>query len=87
MRLGPGPPAKVEPMRIKIKPVSTPYITKARHYSADQRNYMGRFVQCIVEYSMENLNPHAEWASPPLLVVKPGTEKYRLKLYLRRVNQ
>ena len=87
VRLGPGPPARVDPMRISLLPDAPPCITKLRRYPVEQREYMSKFVHTLLEYGFAIPNANAEWASAPLLVQKPGTSKYRMTFDLRRVNR
>ena len=87
VRLGPGPPANVEPMRISLLHDATPCLTKLRRYPAEQREYMSKFVDTLLEFGFAKPNANAEWASAPLLVQKPGTSKYRMTFDLRRVNR
>ncbi len=87
IRLGSGPPADVAPMTVKIKPGARPFRAKARRYKAEQRKFMNKYLKELVEMGFMRPNPNAEWASPPLIVPKPGsTAKYRFTIDLRGVN-
>lgn len=70
IRLGPDPAADVEPMKVHIRSDSIPYITKARRYPIDQREFIDEFMDRLIEYEIEKPNPNAEWAPPALLVPK-----------------
>lgn len=87
IRLGPGPPAKVEPMRISIDPNAVPFLTKLRRYPAEQRDYMKTFTDRLVEYGFATSNPEAQWTSAPLMVQKPGSNSFRMTFDLRRINR
>lgn len=63
LRLGPDPPAKFEPMRIQIKDNARPIITKARRYTADQREWLEKHVSKLLEYGLVKHNPNASWAA------------------------
>ncbi len=55
LRLGPGDgPAKVEPMRVTLRPGVTQFKTKARTYSEDQREFMDRYLGKLEEYGLRN---------------------------------
>lgn len=86
LRLGPDPPAKVEPMRVNIKAEARPVIAKARRYSKDQRDFLDKFVTRLVEYGLVKPNPNASWVAAPLLVAKSGPAKYRLTFDYRPIN-
>lgn len=87
VRLGPGPRQKLNGCVLTSNLVLC-HISQKRECTALSRGlYMKRFVDKLVEYGMAKANPHAEWASPPLLVPKSGSKKYRLTLDLRRVSQ
>lgn len=87
MRLGPGPPAKVDPMKILIDPSAVPFLTKPRRYSPEQREYMKVFTEKLLQYGFVSPNPEAQWTSAPLMVQKPGTKKFRMTFDLRCINR
>ena len=86
IRLGNDPPAKVEPMKVKLNTAATPSITKARRYTQEQRSYMSAFIKRATEYGFIKENKNATWAAAPLLVVKPNSKNYRLTFDYRPVN-
>ena len=89
-KLGPDPPALVEPMDVQIVPNCKPVMAKPRHYSTEQRKVIADFMRQAVEYGFMRENKNASWASPPLLIPKPKQEKgqknYRVAFDLRAVN-
>lgn len=86
IRLGNDPPAKVEPMRVSLKPHAQGIITKSRRYSPDQREYITKFLKRAKQYGFIKENRNATWAAAPLLVPKPNSRKFRLTFDYRPVN-
>ena len=86
IRLGNDGPALVEPMTVELKPNFKPVIAKTRRYSPEQRKYISIMVDKLEEYGYVKRNADAHWAAAPLLVPKPGTDKFRLTFDLRPVN-
>lgn len=87
VNLVPGPPAKVAPMKVELLPNCIPFRAKLRRYPPEQREYLKRFTNKLIEYGFAKENHHAEWASAPLLVPKTGTKDYRTTFDLRMVNK
>jgi len=86
IRLGNDPPAKVEPMKVVLRPQAQGIITKSRRYSPEQRDYLTRFLKRAKHYGFITENKNATWAAAPLLVLKPKSKKYRLTFDYRPVN-
>lgn len=86
IRLGNDPPAKVEPMQVKLDPSVPAIIAKSRRYSPGQRGYLTAFLKRAQEYGFIKESRTATWAAAPLLVEKPKTGRYRLTFDYRPVN-
>jgi hypothetical protein len=82
-----GPPASLPPLVIALKPDAVPVRVRLRRYSPEQRLFLARFVAMLELASMVYRNPRAAWCSAPLLVPKPGPEKFRFTVDLRPVNK
>lgn len=87
VRLGPGPPADVEPMHLTLKPNAVPHIAKPRRYTPDQKRFMEGYVQRLDEFGFMAANKNATWAAAPVLAPKPPPANFRLTFDLKRVNQ
>jgi RNase H-like domain found in reverse transcriptase/Reverse transcriptase (RNA-dependent DNA polymerase)/Integrase core domain/Integrase zinc binding domain len=81
-----GPPAKVLPLVIKLRPDAVPVRTRVRRYSQEKRDFLARFVAELESHGLIYRNPRAAWCSAPLLVFKPGPAKLRFTVDLRPVN-
>ena len=87
VRLGASPPAKVKPMKIRLVPNCKPVKAKARRYPGEQRAFLTKYVDRLLEMGFVVNNPNASWQAAPLMVPKPGSRaKYRLAIDLRPVN-
>ncbi|KAE8981747.1 hypothetical protein PR001_g23913 [Phytophthora rubi] len=73
-RLGADPPAKVPPVRIRLKPGAKPYRCKARKYPPEVRRFMEDFNAKLVELGWVYENRESRWACPALPVRKGGGE-------------
>ncbi|POM74207.1 Hypothetical protein PHPALM_8873 [Phytophthora palmivora] len=67
--LGNDLPARVPPMKIRLKEGAIPYKGKARKYPPEVRMKYGRFQQ---DLGWIYENPNSRWACPALPVRKPG---------------
>ena len=89
-KLGPYPPALVEPMKIQLYPEAKGIFAKPRQYSTEQRRTIDDFMTRAVSYGFMTTDTEASWTSPPLLVPKPRSTDllpaYRLAFDLRAVN-
>jgi RNase H-like domain found in reverse transcriptase/Reverse transcriptase (RNA-dependent DNA polymerase)/Integrase zinc binding domain len=85
--LAAGPPAKLPPMVIKLRPDATPVRCKLRRYPPEQRAFLASFVDRLVANGLAYRNPHSTWCSAPLLVAKPGPSQFRFTVDLRPVNK
>ena len=64
-----------------------PVRVKLLRYTAEQRDFLRRFVGRLLENDLANRNPRATWCSAPLLVPKTGPDGYRFTVDLRPVNR
>jgi len=86
IRLGNDPPAKVSPMKIRIREGSRPSIARSRKTTPAKRVYMKSFVNKLEKYGFIRPITNPAWVSAPHLVPKPGTDKLRMTFDLRPVN-
>ena len=87
IKLGPDPPAKVEPLSVTLKPGARPYRSTQRRYAPAQRAFLSSTTRSLEEAKAVYFNPKARGASPALAVLKPGTEKFRFTVDLRGPNR
>ncbi|KAJ8576744.1 hypothetical protein ON010_g2463 [Phytophthora cinnamomi] len=85
-KLGRDPPARVPPMRIRLKPGAKPYKCKARKYPPEVRRFMEEFNQQLEELGWIYENPNSRWACPALPVRKPSADGYRQTADYKPVN-
>lgn len=84
--LGPDPPAKVTPFRTNLKSGAEPVRCKARRYNNEQSEFLAQFVALLEKYGLVYENQNSEWASPVVVVRKPGARGLRMCVDLREVN-
>jgi hypothetical protein len=72
LSLGPGPPAKLPPMVIRLESGAKPVSVELRRYAPVQRQFLKRFVNELVAAGHAFLNPNATWCCAPLIVSKQG---------------
>jgi Reverse transcriptase (RNA-dependent DNA polymerase) len=82
-----GPPAKLPPLVINLKPDAIPVRVRLRRYSQEQRDFLKQFVSQLEAAGLIYRNPRAAWCSAPLLVPKPGPAQFRFTVDLRPVNR
>jgi len=85
-QMGSDPAAGVTPFETKLKPDATPYRCKARKYSAEQSEFMEQFTSSLMKYGLVYENFNSQWASPVVVVRKPGNKGFRMCVDLRAVN-
>ncbi|XXQ36816.1 Integrase catalytic domain-containing protein [Plasmodiophora brassicae] len=85
MSIGPDGPARVTPFVTELKPDAEPYRCRARKYSMEDSAFMEEFVAQLKKYGLVVENYNAKWASPVVVVTKPGGGK-RFCVDLRAVN-
>lgn len=74
VKLGPDPPAKAPPMKMRLKEGAKPARAKARRCSPPQRAFMRRKADELRSLGVEHKNNESQWASPPLIAPKAGPE-------------
>ncbi|KAJ8571900.1 hypothetical protein ON010_g4930 [Phytophthora cinnamomi] len=78
VKLGDDPPAKVLPLKIRLKPGAKPYKAEARKYPPELQRFLEDFNDTLVSLGWVYENPEARWACPSLPVKKAGsTNEYR----------
>jgi hypothetical protein len=82
--LGYDQPADVTPFETHLVKGAQPYRCKARHYSAEQSEFLFEFTNTLQKFGLVYENPNSEWASPVVVVKKPSG--YRMCVDLRAVN-
>lgn len=79
-------PAKVTPFETTLKPGAQPVRCKARRYSPEQSEFMAKFTDMLTKYGLVYENCNSKWASPVVVVRKPGNRGLRMCVDLRAVN-
>lgn len=72
VNLGDDPPAKVPPLKIRLKSGAKPYKTKARKYPPELQRFLEDFNNTLESLGWVYENPDARWACPALPVKKAG---------------
>jgi hypothetical protein len=86
LKLGADPPANVKPLVIKLRDYAEPARMSARKYAPPQLKFMRDKIHELEELGLVFKNTGAEWASPPLILPKPGPDQYRMTVDLRLPN-
>jgi hypothetical protein len=86
LKLGADPPANVKPLVIKLRNGAEPVRMSARKYAPPQLKFMRDKIHELEELGLVYKNTGAEWASPPLILPKPGPDQYRMTVDLRIPN-
>jgi hypothetical protein len=86
LKLGADPPANVKPLVIRLRHGAEPVRMSARKYAPPQLKYMHDKIHDLEELCLVSKNTGAEWASPPLILPKPGPGQYRPTVDLRVPN-
>jgi hypothetical protein len=86
LKLGVDPPANVKPLVIKLRDGAEPVRMSARRYAPPQMKFMRDKIRELEELGLVYKNTGAEWASPPLILPKPGPDQYRMTVDLRVPN-
>jgi hypothetical protein len=82
LKLGADPPANVKPLVIKLLDGTEPVRMSARNYAPPQLKLMREKIHELEELGLVYKNTGAEWASPPLILPKPGPDQYRMTVDL-----
>jgi hypothetical protein len=86
LKHGADPPTNVQPLVIKLRDGAEPVRVSARKYASPQLKFMRDKIRGLEELGLVYKNTEAEWASPPLIIPKPGTDQYRITVDLRVPN-
>jgi hypothetical protein len=86
IKLGPGAPADVPPMRVQLKPNARPRRAASRRWSAPATAFLAAATRNLEKIGALVENSLATIASPANVVSKPDSEKYRLTMDSRAVN-
>ena len=86
-KLGPNPPAKLEPLKIRMEPTAKPFRSTQRRYAPKQREFLVETIKKLTVVEATYPNPRARWASPALDVPKAGGEVFRFTVDLRGPNR
>jgi hypothetical protein len=84
--MGAGQQANVAPLQIQLKPGAQPVRVPTGTYSMPQMRFMEAKLKENDELGLIRRNPASEWASPPLILPKPGPEGFRFTMDLRVPN-
>ena len=84
--MGPDPPARIDPLRIRMKKGCRPRRATQRRYAAPQRAFISSTIKNLEEVKAVYAKPKATWASPALAVQKAGPDKFRFTVDLRCPN-
>ena len=86
-KLGANPPVNVPPFVTELKPGAEPVRCRARKYSEEESKFLKEFVDLLLRYGLIVENLDAKWASPVIVVRKPGNRGHRMVIDLREVNK
>jgi Reverse transcriptase (RNA-dependent DNA polymerase) len=86
IKLGPGAPADVPPMRVQLQSGARPRRAAPRRWSAPDTFFISATTRNLEKIGALVKNPLATIASPAHAVSKPGSEKYRMTMDCRAVN-
>ncbi|GMF46555.1 unnamed protein product [Phytophthora fragariaefolia] len=86
LELGVDPPARVPPLKIRLKPNATPYRCKVRQYIPEKSAFLAEFNQKLVSLGWVYENRASRWCCPALPVIKPGTDEFRQTNDYRPLN-
>lgn len=85
-RLGPGPPAKVEYIKVEVTASARPIQARQKQYPPVKRTFLNRVVDKFQELGFIKLTTDDEWVSAPLIVPKPPPKNLQMVLDLRSIN-
>jgi Reverse transcriptase (RNA-dependent DNA polymerase) len=86
IKLGPGAPADVPPMRVQLQSGARPRRAAPRRWSAPATAFISATTQNLEKIGALINNPLAAIASPAHAVSKASSGKYRMTVYCRTVN-
>ncbi|GMF48914.1 unnamed protein product [Phytophthora fragariaefolia] len=70
LQFGDDPPVRVAPLQVRLKPGATPTRSQPRRYSPDDRAFLERHVDALLQHILVFRNPRIRWASAPRIVKK-----------------
>lgn len=86
--IGDDPPARVEPLKITLKPDAVPFRAKPRKYSPAQREFLRRELKRLEDLGYIRKNNHSRWACAAVPMAKPGKPmEFRMTIDYRPVNR
>ncbi|GMF33425.1 unnamed protein product [Phytophthora fragariaefolia] len=80
------PPARVPPLKIRLKAGASPYRCKVRQYSPEKSEFLDAFNKKLVELGWVFENRESRWCCPALPVKKPSSNEYRQTIDYRPTN-
>jgi hypothetical protein len=86
LKLDADPPVNVKPLVIKLRDGVGPVRMSSRKYAPPQLKFMRDKIRELEELGLVYKNTGAEWASPPLILPKPGPDQHRMTVDLRVPN-
>lgn len=87
LKIGNEPPAKVQPMKIRIEKNTRPVKVKARRYDPWKRAFIESYTDQLVEMGFFVKSTDSVWQSSTLMLRNPASNKmYRLTIDLRPGN-
>lgn len=86
IRLGPGPPADVEPLTIAFVKDARPFQARNGPYPMRKREFFEKYTMKPHQYGFLKITSIAEWISARLIVPKAPPAYFRLTFYLYSVN-
>jgi hypothetical protein len=86
LKLGADPPVNVKPLFIKLRDGAEPVRISTRKYAPPQLTFMRDKIYEFEELGLVYKNTGADWASPPLILPKPGPDQYLMTVDLRVPN-
>jgi Reverse transcriptase (RNA-dependent DNA polymerase) len=86
IKLGADPPVNVKLLVIMLRDSADPMRMSARKCAPTQLKFMRHKIRQLEELGLVYKNTGAEWASPPLILSKPGPDQYRMTVDMRVPN-
>ncbi|POM71410.1 Hypothetical protein PHPALM_12030 [Phytophthora palmivora] len=87
LRIGADEPARVEPMRITLRPNAQPYRSGVRKYPDMQRAFLRIYAQDMLDNGLVCRNNSSRWVCAALPVRKIGGDGFRITVDYRPVNK
>ncbi|KAG3118146.1 hypothetical protein PI125_g3140 [Phytophthora idaei] len=86
LEVGNDPPARVPPLKIRLKAGASPYRCKVRQYSPEKSEFLDAFNKNLVELGWVYENRESRWCCLALPVKKPSSNEYRQAVGYRPKN-